>query len=654
MKRLKRTSPKAYSVILIIISLLFLSCAKTIRANERILFEDNFDRGLEKWEAVRGNLSDWIANNGQIGSIVSQYDTSVEITPKDEFWNEEWGNYIFEVDIIPKRGVDRNLTFRFQGIDKWYELHHTIDKHGWYGISLDRVYPDQNKQLIFVKASDGYFPGENRSLVDSIFHFKIVINGNQIIAYLREEKEGENEKLIFNYTDDNTPLTKGKIGLKVSSGSVNPTEVWFDNVKITKIGEDTFPTPRVEKVILAPGMGASWNTEAILNCKLNGYQGDWTMAPFAEDIYNPLISSLQDNGFQVIPFYYDWRKRIPSHSTNISNLITNLNLGENEKVDFVGHSMGGLVGRDYLKSGSDKIYKYISAGSPHQGTALAYPAWYGGEIWNNSLVTKIAATLLIKRCGVNRKNDMETLREIAPSFQDLLPTYPFLRDTKTGILKSINTNQWLKENTFPPTGTDTIIATLSGKGFDTLENIRTKEPSKKEKKLGLWEEGKPAGKETTTKGDGTVLSKSAKIENEKVTNFEINQNHGGLVTSQEGINTIINFLKGEKSALSATSLITGEEPKSALVMIAYPSTFVSIDPQGKIKKDKHNVVAQINPKSGKYKVGFLPLADESTLLIGQFLKNGDYSWKEYKIKGRLPFAKTIKFDENTLTENPLQ
>ena len=654
MKRLKRTSPKAYSVILIIISLLFLSCAKTIRANERILFEDNFDRGLEKWEAVRGNLSDWIANNGQIGSIVSQYDTSVEITPKDEFWNEEWGNYIFEVDIIPKRGVDRNLTFRFQGIDKWYELHHTIDKYGWYGISLDRVYPDQNKQLIFVKASDGYFPGENRSLVDSIFHFKIVINGNQIIAYLREEKEGENEKLIFNYTDDNTPLTKGKIGLKVSSGSVNPTEVWFDNVKITKIGEDTFPTPRVEKVILAPGMGASWNTEAILNCKLNGYQGDWTMAPFAEDIYNPLISSLQNNGFQVIPFYYDWRKQIQSHSTNISNLITNLNLGENEKVDFVGHSMGGLVGRAYLESGSDKIYKYISAGSPHQGTALAYPAWYGGEIWNNSLVTKIAATLVIKRCGINRKNDMETLREIAPSFQDLLPTYPFLRDTKTGILKSINTNQWLKENTFPPTGTDTIIATLSGKGFDTLENIRTKEPSKKEKKLGLWEEGKPAGKETTTKGDGTVLSKSAKIENEKVTNFEINQNHGGLVTSQEGISTIISFLKGESQTPLATSLTTGEEPESALVMVAYPSTFVSIDPQGKIKKDKHNVVAQINPKSGKYKVGFLPLADESTLLIGQFLKNGDYSWKEYKIKGRLPFAKTIKFDENTLTENPLQ
>ncbi|QLG69467.1 MAG: Glycoside hydrolase [Candidatus Woesebacteria bacterium] len=316
--------------------------------------------------------------------------------------------------------------------------------------------------------------------------------------------------------------------------------------------------------------------------------------------------------------------------------------------------MGGLVGRAYLESGSDKIYKYISAGSPHQGTALAYPAWYGGEIWNNSLVTKIAATLLIKRCGINHKNDMETLREIAPSFRDLLPIYPFLIDKKTGILKGIDTNQWLGKSVFPPTGTATIIATLSGNGFDTLENIITKEPSKKEKKLGLWEEGKPAGKETTTKGDGTVLSKSAKIENKKVTNFEINQNHGGLVTSQEGINTIINFLKGEKSALSATSLITGEEPKSALVMIAYPSTFVSIDPQGKIKRDKHNVVTQINPKSGKYKVGFLPLADESTLLIGQFLKNGDYSWKEYKIKGRLPFAKTIKFDENTLTENPLQ
>jgi hypothetical protein len=620
--------------------------ARQADAQNSVLLSDNFDDGdSDGWEEHTFN-GDWFVNNGEYWGTASPSGT-ISKNSYTVRGDTSWKNYSYSVKVRSeeKDDADKIIFFYFNkdraayevNLRSQYDSSHGNDIVLFKSPNLDSTAGSilSQKNIDNYPKTDYTIKVEARNIGEDV-QIKIYVDSKLLIEYTDKK------------TENNTPIYNGAVGLLVWTQTPHTTA--FDDVLVKSL--DTPPTPHVEKVILAPGMGASWNTEAILNCKLEGYQGDWTMAPFAEDIYNPLISSLQDNGFQVIPFYYDWRKRIPSHSTNISNLITDLNLGENEKVDFVGHSMGGLVGRAYLESGSDKIYKYISAGSPHQGTALAYPAWYGGEIWNNSLVTKIAATLLIKRCGINRKNDMETLREIAPSFQDLLPTYPFLRDTKTGILKSINTNQWLKENTFPPTGTDTIIATLSGTDFDTLENIRTKEPSKKEKKFGLWEEGKPAGKETTTNGDGTVLSRSAKIEG--VRNFEINQNHGGLVTSQEGINTIISFLKGESQALSATSLTTGEEPKSALVMAAYPSTFVSIDPQGKIKKDKHNVVAQINPKSGKYKVGFLPLADESTLLIGQFLKNGDYSWKEYKIKGRLPFAKTIKFDENTLTENPLQ
>jgi pimeloyl-ACP methyl ester carboxylesterase len=646
------------NLISIILSLSLISylllprlIARQTDAQNSVLLSDNFDDGDSNgWEEHTFN-GDWFVNNGEYWGTASP-SGAIRKNSYTVRGDTSWKNYSYSVKVrsIEEDDVDKIIFFYFNENKAAYEvnLRSRYATSNGNDIVLFKSYnlDSTEGEILDIKSinnnplTDYVIKVEVRNIGEDVW-IKVYVDSNLLIDYVDKKQENK------------TPIYNGSVGLLIWTQTPHTTA--FDNVLVESLDYSPatpIPTPRVEKVILAPGMGASWNTEAILNCKLDGYQGDWIMAPFAEDIYNPLISSLQDNGFQVIPFYYDWRKRIPSHSTNISNLITNLNLGENEKVDFVGHSMGGLVGRAYLESGSDKIYKYISAGSPHQGTALAYPAWYGGEIWNNSLVTKIAATLLIKRCGINHKNDMETLREIAPSFQDLLPTYPFLRDTKTGTLKSIDTNQWLKGSIFPPTGTDTIIATLSGNGFDTLENIRTKEPSKKEKKFGLWEEGKPAGKETTTNGDGTVLSKSAKIEG--VTNFEINQNHGGLVTSQEGINTIISFLKGESQALSATSLTTGEEPKSALVMIAYPSTFVSIDPQGKIKRDKHNVAAQINPKSGKYKVGFLPLADESTLLIGQFLKNGDYSWKEYKIKGRLPFAKTIKFDENTLTENPLQ
>lgn len=602
--------------------------------------------------------ANWTVINGRYQLHITPHQELTFVRTFPENWPEELNNYevIFDMFTLGSINYDRNFVFRYVDPHQWYGLH-------FYGSSifiekqLFNPITKENKGKPLKKITYNFQPNTS-------YTFKIRVNQNQIDLF--EVKENTTN-ILASIIDNDSPILSGKAGPQSGSWQYSSGDVWFDNIKITNIETPTptttstpiptptltptpTPTPPPTKVILAPGMGASWNADAILNCKLNNYSGNWTMAPFAEDIYQPLISSLQDNGFNVYPFYYDWRKNIPSHNQEIDNLLNNLQLLENEKINFVGHSMGGLVGGAYIENNNDnKIYKYISAGSPHQGTALAYPAWYGGQIWNNSLVTKIAATLLIKRCGINHKNDMETLRSIAPSFQDLLPTYTFLRD-RNGQLKGVDTNKWLLESNFP-SQTNTIIATLSGKGFETLENIKVKEPNKKEKKEGIWEEGKPAGKETTYQGDGTVLSKSAKVDGAQ--NFEINQNHGGLIYSQEGIQTIINFLKGEANTTGLTST-ANEEPNSALVIIAHPATFLTIDTKGKIKKDKNNVAAYLNPKSGKYKIGILPLSSESTLLVGQFLKNGDYSWKEYKIKGKLPLVKTINFQEEIIINNPLQ
>lgn len=657
---------------IIITVLLFFSCTKNVLATPPFEEEDTFTYNNEvspapNWEQIfhecsntgcyeisevlnnDGTKATWTVANGHYEIHITSHQKLTFVRTFPLNWPTDLKNYEIVFDMFTKDSInyDRNFAFRY------------IDQHTWYGLhfygttiylekALFNPQTQENKGKLLSQTNFSF--SENQ-----IYRFKIRVYQNSIKLYNIENNQ---ETLLINTVDNDSPILSGKAGPQSGSWQNSPGDAWFDNIKITNLDipsstptPNLSPTPSPTKVILAPGMGASWNADAILNCKLDNYQGDWTMAPFAEDIYNSLISSLESNGFKVFPFYYDWRKRIPSHNPELSYLISNLNLQDEEKVNFVGHSMGGLVGRAYLEEDDSKIHKYISAGSPHKGTALAYPAWYGGEIWNNSLVTRIAATLLIKRCGLNRKNDMETVRNIAPSFQDLLPIYPFLRNNKTGDLKGIDTNQWLKNSSFP-NSTNIIIATLSGYGFETLENIKVKEPTKKEKKQGLWEEGKPDGKETTTNGDGTVTSDSTKIDG--AINFEINQNHGGLVSSQEGISTIVNFLKGETTTPSSLSLNNIEEPKSALVMIAYPSTFISIDQKGKVKKDKHNVIAQMNPKQGKYKIGVLPLAQESTLLIGQFLKDGKYSWKEYKIKGKLPFVKTVKFDENNLIENPLQ
>jgi hypothetical protein len=62
----------------------------------------------------------------------------------------------------------------------------------------------------------------------------------------------------------------------------------------------------VTKVVVVPGMGASWNADAILHCKKDNYTGGWTLSPFATDVYANLLTSLSKS-FTVLPYYYDWR-----------------------------------------------------------------------------------------------------------------------------------------------------------------------------------------------------------------------------------------------------------------------------------------------------------------------------------------------------------
>jgi hypothetical protein len=47
---------------------------------------------------------------------------------------------------------------------------------------------------------------------------------------------------------------------------------------------------------------------------------------------------------------------------------------------------------------NNKLSKFMTVGSPHQGLPLAYPAWSAGEIWEDDLLTQITSTLLIRSC----------------------------------------------------------------------------------------------------------------------------------------------------------------------------------------------------------------------------------------------------------------
>lgn len=138
--------------------------------------------------------------------------------------------------------------------------------------------------------------------------------------------------------------------------------------------------------------------------------------------YSDLIDSLEQCGFCEncsIPtlkvFPYDWRKDNSHAALGLANCIDDLveSLGNDCEISLVAHSMGGLVSRYYLESGSyisrpgfKNIVRLITLGTPHRGSPMALSAALGNE----------------KRLFLNAKQVQQVANNICfPSLYQLLP-----------------------------------------------------------------------------------------------------------------------------------------------------------------------------------------------------------------------------------------
>ena len=100
--------------------------------------------------------------------------------------------------------------------------------------------------------------------------------------------------------DFDSPPTYESLGIEYGTTGGGDAWKWCTltgDVTLPTLTPSTTPTPTptpipVTKVFLIPGMGASWNVDALINCKNADYSGDWTLAPYAKNIYNPLSSAL--------------------------------------------------------------------------------------------------------------------------------------------------------------------------------------------------------------------------------------------------------------------------------------------------------------------------------------------------------------------------
>ncbi|QQG41189.1 MAG: hypothetical protein HYV90_03350 [Candidatus Woesebacteria bacterium] len=622
-------------VVVVFLGILFLSAPKLTKA-QNILFQDNFETdNTSQWSVIHGNWQrSFIQGSMRYGLNLNSSSSISEVEGGDF----NWSDYEFSFDMLPISGIDRNVFFRVT--PQRSLANPSLDMPITYSLHM---YPNRiwlQKWIL----NEGFEPVNYAiSLPDNtVTHFRILLVGNRIRVFI-----ANNPTPTIDYIDDNNPILSGKIGLAITTGA-SLSEVWFDNVVVTEIPTETptpspspspsptptptptptpSPTPTpVTKVFLIPGTGASWNVDALINCKDSGYSGSWTMAPYAKNVYSQLLSSLASAGWDLTTFNYDWRKQVPENSALFSNFI-NSNVDVNEKVDIVGHSLGGLIGRSYLENqNGGKASKLLTVGSPHKGLALAYPAVVGGEIWANDLVERIAATLLFKHCGV------------PASFKNMLPIYDYLRDFKTSELKDVNTmktkNDYLPTNFVSPFW-GVKVGTLAGTGKSTLKIIDVIKNSS-------WPDGKPIRKENVNEGDGMVLVDSAQIPG-ATSNEVINQSHSGIIASTEGVSKILEFF-GSPGIADPPYL----DPASALVLVGYPGNFWVTDKNGTTIQSDNGMVAIMNPNDGDYRLQIIPTSDTTSFIVAQFLPNGKTLYKEYKFKGLKQKIKLIEFS----SENP--
>ncbi len=384
--------------------------------------------------------------------------------------------------------------------------------------------------------------------------FIIDIEGDDFFAW-HDLSINYGEDLQYRVTFDNellftsTPTTRKPRQIMLGSPEVPGGPIWpifeIDYIRVTSGisggGGGTGRTP----VVFLPGMGGSWDFDAILN---GGSGSNWAIPDFV-NVYDNLIASFENDGYVVdtdlFIFAYDWRKNLGTLADQLDSYMTDLvnsgKIGATDKVDFVGHSMGGLVARSYLqKHGNDKANKLVTAGSPHLGAADIYPIWEGATVVDRPWWQKVAIELLARLNRQPGENKVVTIRRLVPSVKDLLPTYDYL--ILEGALKPWG--ELTQQNTYlgsigDVSTIDSLTKVMVGTGESTKQQINAVTRDYKDVMAGKWEDGK-AVSYVTANGDGTIWYNSAW--GNFSSGLDLGVSHVGIISEPTAITNIFTEL----------------------------------------------------------------------------------------------------------------
>ena len=119
-------------------------------------------------------------------------------------------------------------------------------------------------------------------------------------------------------------------------------------------------------------------------------------------------------------FTYDWRKDNRDHTKSLDVKVRNvLKETKADKVILIGHSMGGLQARLYMKDPkrAANVGGVIFIGTPHHGAPQVYSAYTEGYNFGNPKVSSSRMWEVMKNW---------------PAGYQLLPDYPAVQDDETG------------------------------------------------------------------------------------------------------------------------------------------------------------------------------------------------------------------------------
>jgi len=380
-------------------------------------------------------------------------------------------------------------------------------------------------------------------------------------------------------------------------------------------------------VIIIPGLFASWNKDALLhNANVNYDQ--WYLPSYVHE-YDGLMKTLENLGYQknkdYYVFAYDWRKPLEAIAEDLNTFINSKNFIQ--KINLVGHSLGGLVSRIYAqKFGAEKINKIITVGSPHQGAIQVYKPLAAGEIDRENTFFWLAQKLILVLNKSSLEPDRETIRKRFPVAFDLFPIFSFLKNEQGELIAtdsmSIKNQTLAKYNFLFPTIYPLFTAIYGETTQSTPEFYYVKPPDLLDQLLGNYQDGKPIST-VLGNGDGTVLAKSAFETDDDAFQFA-NFNHGEIIYKKEAIEQILKILHLD---YQSSQIIEGRKTiisPSLIFLIRSPASIEVVDESGTHYFEEDGIIFIENAQSGNYQL--IVNGKEQgkyQVVVGQIAENND-------------------------------